>query len=205
MLIDINLLPQKERKRRLPVYIAIAVLCITLLVSAFLIIYTQISQLKLDNLTKELEMKKEFRIQQEAAVSSVESSDGAQQLQTAVQWAEEYPIDTVPVLEHLTSLLPERGFFRQFNYTEAGTINLNVQFDTSRQAAYFLNDLKNSDWIADVKLASLETTSQGDTLDETVVLPEDQLMPRYLGQYEISLNQAVIKNELKTENEGGDE
>ncbi|RIW37699.1 pilus assembly protein PilN [Bacillus salacetis] len=205
MLIDINLLPQKEHKRRLPVYIAIAAISMALLGTVFLIIYTQVSQQKLDNLTKELEMKKEFRIQQETAVSNVESSDGMQQLQTAVKWAEEYPIDTVPVLEHLTSLLPERGFFRQFNYTEDGKINLNVQFDTSRQAAYFLNDLKNSDWIVDVKLASLETTSQAEAADETTALTEDQLMPRYLGQYEISLNQTLIKNELHSEDEGGDE
>ncbi|WP_421380196.1 PilN domain-containing protein [Bacillus salacetis] len=204
MLIDINLLPKKERKRRLPVYIAIGTLCITLLGTAFLLINTQISQQKLDNLTKDLDMKKEFRLQQETAVSNVESSDGAQQLQTAVQWAEQYPIDTVPVLEHLTSLLPERGFFRQFTYTEDGMINLGVQFDTSRQAAYFLNDLKNSDWIAEAKLSSLET-SQGESVEDTSVLSEDKIMPRYLGQYEISLNQAFIKNELQEKNEGGAE
>jgi type IV pilus assembly protein PilN len=204
MLIDINLLPQKERKRRLPVYIAIGALCITLLGMAFLLIQTQLSQQQLENLTKDLEMKKEFRLQQESAMNSVESSDGAQQLQTAVQWAEQYPIDTVPVLEHLTSLLPERGFFRQFNYTEDGMINLNVQFDTSRQAAYFLNDLKNSEWITEVKLTSLET-SEGEAAGETAGLTEESLMPRYIGQYEISLNPSFIKNEKKEENEGGDE
>lgn len=204
MLIDINLLPQKERKRRMPVYIAIAVLSITILGTAFLLVYTQLSHQELENITKDLEMKKEFRLQQEITVNNIESSDGLEQLHTAVQWAEQYPIDTVPVLEHLTSLLPERGFFRQFNYTEDGMINLNVQFDTSRQAAYFLNDLKNSNWISEAKLTSLET-SQGQIEEDLVVLPEDKLMPRYLGQYEISLNQSFIKSELQFESEGGGE
>lgn len=204
MLIDINLLPQKERKRRMPVYIAIAALSITILGTAFLLVHTQLSHQELENITKDLEMKKEFRLQQETAVNNIESSDGLEQLHTAVQWAEQYPIDTVPVLEHLTSLLPERGFFRQFNYTEDGMINLNVQFDTSRQAAYFLNDLKNSEWISEARLTSLET-SQGQMEEDLVVLPEDKLMPRYLGQYEISLNQSFIKSELQSESEGGGE
>ncbi|MGF2617260.1 hypothetical protein FZC84_05350 [Rossellomorea vietnamensis] len=204
MLIDINLLPQKERKRRLPVYIAIASIVLTIVGTAFLLINTNLSQQKLENLTRDLEMKKEFRLQQETAMNSIQSSDGLQELQTAVKWAEQYPIDTVPVLEHLTALLPERGFFKSFNYTEEGMINLNVQFDTSRQAAYFLNDLKSSKWITEAKLTSVET-SQGETAEDTIVLPEDKIMPRYLGQYEISLNQAAIKNELQAENEGGDE
>ncbi|MGM0844074.1 MAG: PilN domain-containing protein [Bacillota bacterium] len=204
MLIDINLLPQKERKRRLPVYIAIALLVLTIIGTAFLLIHTNLSQQKLNNLTKDLEMKKEFRLQQETAMNSIQSSDGLQELQTAVQWAEQYPIDTVPVLEHLTALLPERGFFRSFNYTEEGMITLNVQFDTSRQAAYFLNDLKSSKWITDAKLTSVET-SEGNSSTETVVLPEDKIMPRYLGQYEVSLNQLSIKNELQADSEGGDE
>ncbi|EDL64690.1 PilN domain-containing protein [Bacillus sp. SG-1] len=204
MLIDINLLPQKERKRRMPVYIAIAALTLTILGTAFLLVFTQLSHQELENITKNLEMKKEFRLQQETTVNTIESSDGLEQLHTAVQWAEQYPIDTVPVLEHLTSLLPERGFFRQFNYTEDGMINLNVQFDTSRQAAYYLNDLKHSDWISEAKLTSLET-SQGQMEEDLVVLPEDKLMPRYLGQYEISLNQSFIKSELQSESEGGGE
>ncbi|WP_409251519.1 PilN domain-containing protein [Bacillus sp. SCS-153A] len=204
MLIDINLLPQKERKRRLPVYIGLAALILTLLGTGFLLIHTHLSQQELENITKNLEMKKEYRLQQEIAVNNIESSDGVEQLHTAVQWAEQYPIDTVPVLEHLTSLLPERGFFRQFSYTEDGMVNLNVQFDTSRQAAYFLNDLKNSDWISEAKLTSL-LTSLSEADEGIFVLPEDQLMPRYLGQYEVLLNQAFIKNELQTEYQGGDD
>ncbi|WP_456273876.1 PilN domain-containing protein [Bacillus sp. AK031] len=204
MLIDINLLPKKERKRRLPVYIAFGALILTLLGAAFLLLQTQLSQNELDNLAKDLEMKKEYRLQQETAINSIESSDGLEQLQTAVEWAEQYPIETVPVLEHLTSLLPERGFFRQFSYTEDGRINLNVQFDTSRQAAYFLNDLKNSKWIGEAKLVSVET-AQSNTSSETVILTEDKVMPRYMGQYEIALNPGFIKNELHDDNKGGDD
>lgn len=61
-------------------------------------------------------------------------------------------------MRHLTALLPERGFIQSFAYTEAGTVTISVQFDSSREAAYFIESLKDSDWIEDVSLTSLTAT-----------------------------------------------
>ena len=73
-------------------------------------------------------------------------------LKNAVEWANNYPIQTIPVMQHLTGLLPERGFIQTFGYTEAGTVTLSVQFDSSREAAYFFDNLNESDWIDEASL-----------------------------------------------------
>lgn len=70
-------------------------------------------------------------------------------------------------MNHLTSLLPERGFIQSFAYTEAGTVTISVQFDNAREAAYFLENLKDSDWIEDVSLTSLTATETDSTNNAT--------------------------------------
>ena len=87
-------------------------------------------------------------------------------LKNAVEWANSYPIQTIPVMQHLTGLLPERGFIQTFGYTEAGTVTLSVQFDSSREAAYFLENLNESDWIDEANLSSL-TAQEVEEAEET--------------------------------------
>jgi hypothetical protein len=53
-----------------------------------------------------------------------ESSSSASQLKCAVEWANNYPIQTIPVMRHLTSLLPERGFIQSFTYNETGDVTI---------------------------------------------------------------------------------
>jgi hypothetical protein len=69
-------------------------------------------------------------------------------------------------MQHLTSLLPERGFIQSFGYTESGAVTLTVQFDSAREAAYFLNSLNHSKWIEEASLNSLaaaETNTETNT------------------------------------------
>ncbi|MFP3422721.1 fimbrial assembly protein, partial [Bacillus sp. SIMBA_161] len=68
-----------------------------------------------------------------------------QQLQATVEWAESYQFDTIPLLEELVSLLPARGFFQTFSYIGLDQAQLVVQFDSSREAAYYLAQLKSSE------------------------------------------------------------
>jgi hypothetical protein len=200
------------------------------------------------------------------------ANNSATQLENAVKWANDYPIQTIPVMRKLTSLLPERGFIQRFGYTEDGTVMLSVQFDSSRDAAYFLSNLTNSQWIEDVSLNSLtaqavkdpsnsaantnntsvttngtpnnvsgnsgatttvpntatgsqsappgnqsnqtssstgtntqaadQSTSQATTGNSTT---NDNLLPRYIGQFQIKLNHNFVKEQIKksTSNQEG--
>jgi hypothetical protein len=60
----------------------------------------------------------------------------------------------------LTSLLPERGFIQSFKYEESGTVTLTAQFDTSSEAAYYLDSLNHSKWIEEATLTSLNATTE---------------------------------------------
>ncbi|HZG71763.1 MAG TPA: hypothetical protein VEY51_09550, partial [Chondromyces sp.] len=135
MLVDINLLPEKKRKR-LPVLVP--VLFVLLLVSggmgAFLWGQAQKNELEL----AESRLKSAVQLRETLETNINKSKDNEEDikvLMNAIQWAEGRRIEMVPVLEHLVSLLPERGFFLEFSYTNHETIILLVQFDTSRQAA----------------------------------------------------------------------
>lgn len=148
-------------------------------------------------------------------------------------------------MQHLTGLLPERGFIQTFAYTEAGTVTISVQFDSAREAAYFLDNLNESEWIDDANLSSLTAKEQeenkeavpstGTNSQQTsanvnnqsivvttdpnnpnsiIITPVDpnttaaqnttataqqqpvDVLPRYIGQFEIKFNKETIKKLL---------
>ncbi len=115
------------------------------------------------------------------------------------------------ILKNMIALLPERGFIQTISYTGAGTLTMTVQFDTSREAAYFYKTLLDEEWIADAKLSSIaasepEAKADSDVNSET----NEQFVPRYTGQYSITLNRDMInaKEMTKTDKvseQGGDE
>jgi len=266
MLVEINLLPQKEPRKFNILYLGIIVGLLVIIGGLY---FWQIQTVKSDveALDQKIEMtRKQAETEQMNANNSV-SSNSAAQLETAVEWAEDYPIETIPVMRHLTALLPERGFIQSFAYSEAGTITLTVQFDTSREAAFFLDNLKDSTWITEATLHSLsigaefnevttvtqqqtvttstetsantnnQNTETGtenpttetnaaasneniqtpaanqDTTDTTTTTstvsvtekPAENVLPRYVGQFEIKVNKQVIKeeNQSKKTAEGG--
>ncbi|MFI8575110.1 pilus assembly protein PilN [Rossellomorea aquimaris] len=206
MLVDINLLPQNEKGSRQWLYVVIGVLSFGILVLFILFLLAFNIGKDVDVLTAELQGTKQLRVEKEQSISDFESSDAWVQLESAVRWAESYPIDTVPVLNHLVELLPERGFVKQFTYAEDGSIQLSIQFDTSSEAAFYLTHLKESRYIQEASLLSLatETISENDSL---TAVNTETILPRYIGQYEVMLNRVEIK-EMETEEtsdeQGGD-
>jgi type IV pilus assembly protein PilN len=140
------------------------------------------------------------------------STNSYVELSNAVEWAANSPIKSVAVLKHLTSLLPERGFLLTYSYTETGTLSLSVQFDTKKEAAYYLKWLNDSEWIEKVRLSSL-LSSQNETNGEsslTLNNPETEAyLPRYTGNFEITLNREsiLLSQQVKgteDQQEGGD-
>ena len=133
---------------------------------------------------------------------TAEATDSLTQLASTVEWAKAYPVKTVPVLQKLTSLLPERGFIKTFTYEETGNIVLTVQFEQSREAAYYLSSMLDSNWVSDAKINSLQAITEfyDQTMDENFDdshVKNEKYIPRYQGEFEITLNQDIIKDELK--------
>ncbi|MFJ7727107.1 PilN domain-containing protein [Neobacillus sp. NPDC097160] len=157
MLVEINLLPQKEPKKLSFIITMSSILMVMILVSTYYLWQIIVTKSEVASLDRQIAMTKKIAEKEEQNSQTVASTNSVNQLKSAIEWADEYTIQTIPVMRHLTSLLPERGFIQSFGYTEEGTITLSVQFDSAREAAYFLDNLNESKWIAEASLSSLAT------------------------------------------------
>jgi type IV pilus assembly protein PilN len=205
MLVEINLLPKKDPKSiALLVIIGSTVL---ILLIAGLFIFWQGSRLndELKSLNNQISTtQKQVEVEQAKLEKNNLGSDSFTQLESAVQWANAEPIKSAPVLKRVVALLPERGFIQTISYAETGTVTMTVQFDSSRQAAYFYKTLLDADWIKDATLSSLATTEpeKADT-ENTANQKDDGIVPRYTGQYSITLNRDIINSQELAENSDG--
>ncbi|EGA89099.1 fimbrial assembly family protein [Planococcus donghaensis MPA1U2] len=185
MLVDINLLPQKERDRPAFLIAAIAILLLAVIVWAVFALVANANENEQQLLAAQ---SLQVTSEQEAIRAKLEAAQGMneeQQLKVTVDWAESYQFDTVPLLEELVSILPARGFFESFSYTGLDQATLSVQFDTTRQAAYYLAQLKASELIKSVTLdgvaqKELNAEESGEVIDEV-----EEKLPRYIATYTI--------------------
>ncbi|MCQ6278264.1 PilN domain-containing protein [Bacillus sp. EB600] len=229
MLVDINLLPQKEQKK-LGLLIILAIL-VGLFLLASILYYVQIHTAKdtFQSIDKQITMTKKIEEQLQKKQGSSASANSANQLKTAIDWADNNRIETIPVMRHLTALLPERGFIQTFTYNETGTVTITVQFDTPTEAANYLNSLNHSSWIEKVSLNSLNSSSSdsnsastssnqtnstttasnpASTSTEAIVdsntnSATKNYLPRYTGQLEIQFNRDSVKKAIDMAKKNG--
>ena len=186
MLVDINLLPQKERDRPAFLIAAISILALGIIIWAVLAFLANSHENEQAVLAAQ---SVQVASEQAAIRSQLEAAQGMneeQQLKATVDWAESYQFDTVPLLEELVSILPERGFFDSFSYTGLDQAVLSVQFDTAREAAYYLAQLKTSELI---EKATLDSVAQNELdsaeAEEGILIEEESIIetPRYIAAY----------------------
>lgn len=185
MLVDINLLPQKERDRPAFLIAAIAILLLAVIIWAVFAVMANANEKDQALLTAQTMQVSAEQEEIRAKLEAAQGMNEEQQLKVTVDWAESYQFDTVPLLEELVSILPARGFFKSFSYTGLDQATLSVQFDTTRQAAYYLAQLKASELI---KSATLDSVAQQELSKEEggEVVEEAELeLPRYIATYTI--------------------
>jgi type IV pilus assembly protein PilN len=192
MLVDINLLSDKERDRPAFVVAAIALILFGLVTAiVFYFLGNTYSNKQQVLAAQSAEVVSQQAAIQEQMVTTAALSD-TQKLQKTVEWAEAYQYDTLPLIRELTSLLPERGFFLSFSFSTSNQVTITTQFDTSRDTAFYLTQLKASDMITDVVLSSVSyqplTEEAVEETDGTVTEaePTEEIMPRYLASYAIT-------------------
>lgn len=209
MLVEINLLPRKERGKSTLIVIAGIFLALCFLAASFF--YWRMHSLnnQIDSISRMTAQTQQIATREQKSVMAFESTDSVKNLESSIDWAEKYSILSVPVMRHLTALLPERGFIQSFSYDETGTLTLTVQFDTSREAAYFLDRLNRDEWIDDAELSSLLAQEQDSTQENTALSSSpdtsastnNDYMPRYMGQFEIKLNKEMARKNGTVEND----
>jgi type IV pilus assembly protein PilN len=212
MLVEINLLPQKQRRSSTIIRLFL-LLSIIMLISTLLTAW-QVQRYKstINSLENNIANSEQLIVDLQQNMDT-SSTNSYVELSNAVEWSTNQPIKSVPVLQHLTSLLPERGFLLNYAYSESGTISLTVQFDTKKEAAFYLKWLNDSAWIKEVKLSNLTSSQTEISTDNRTNLQseENNFLSRYTGNFEITLNgdkiREIQQQEATTgsEDEGGDE
>src|SRR5690606_35338599 len=116
MLVDINLLPQKERDRPAFLIAAISILLMAVIIWGVFAFLANANENEQTELAAE---SQQVALEQAAIRAQLEAKQGMneeQQLKATVDWAESYQFDTLPLLGDLVSKLPQRGFFDSFSY-----------------------------------------------------------------------------------------
>lgn len=202
MLVEINLLPQKEVKNKTLLILSVTAGMVILLGVGFTFWFIRGVDQQLATFEQQIATTQTAIATEQQKLVTVETAkDSLTTLASTAEWATAYPVKTVPVLQKLTALLPNRGFIKTFTYAETGTISLNVQFEESREAAYYLAGLIKSRWVKDAKLTSLNAVtsfydnSMEGNFDDTH-LKNEKYIPRYEGTFELILDEPVIKDDL---------
>jgi type IV pilus assembly protein PilN len=175
-LIDINLLPQKETKRTAFTYSLVGTAGLFILLALFMMLSWQNTIADTKKTDEKIEKTKQLIEAQQTKVLGAEAANSIGELNKAVQDMVDYPVKTVPLLNELISLLPERGFIQEFEYSDKTIINLTVQFDSSREAAFYLSRLKTVEWIKEAEILEITTEEVGGS-------EEEKILPRYSAMY----------------------
>lgn len=159
MLVEINLLPRKEFKNR-AIFLIVTLILIVVLGGGFYS-YTVYNKVKTTDktLSTQIASVQEQRAAEEKKFSTDQESTNVINLEKTVKWADDYFVETVPLLNHLSGLLPERGFIQAFSYVEDGIVSLVIQFDTNTEIAHYIASLNASEYIDETKLNSVMTSS----------------------------------------------
>ena len=215
MLVEINLLPQKEQKKL--GFIVGLIILVALFLLASIIYYVQIQSTKtsVESVTNQITATQKLEAQLQKQQGTSASANSVTQLKTAIDWADKNRIETIPVMSHLTALLPERGFIQTFTYNESGTVTISVQFDTTAEAAGYLNSLNHSSWIDNASLTSLNTSDNSSNSNSTSNTANTsttstvgsntnkKIVPRYTGQFEIQFNKDAVKKAIESAKKTG--
>ncbi|CAM3940946.1 Type IV pilus biogenesis protein PilN [Mesobacillus thioparans] len=210
MLVEINLLPKKEHKKSS--LLIMAFVGILLLSVPAMIIYFQGTNYanKMASMDKQIESTQKLNDILQAKLSAGEGGSSAVKLQNAVNWAEQYPLDTVLILQKIISCLPERGFIKDFEYSNNESAVIKIQFDASRDAAFYLSSLKASEWVNEVTLKNIIAKTVDDGSDTEISNNTDnqdevKTLPRYSAEYEIEFKPDFFKENKEIDTKGGDE
>jgi type IV pilus assembly protein PilN len=184
MLVDINFIKKKKRPPAYLIWLGGA-LVIFLLVT--LLLFLHASNLQQNNAKLEqsiASVRAEIQAEKDTSAGT-ESEEAYTQLNDALLWLENYPYSTVLLLEHIAGLLPERGYILDFTLSNEGSVNLTAIFESNRQTAYYLKELKDSKFIKEVELKSVSTSKLEDS---------GETLPRYISNYVLTLDIPQLRN-----------
>ncbi|MFC0522451.1 PilN domain-containing protein [Pontibacillus salicampi] len=182
MMVDINLLDEKEKRNIAPYLFLFCTIVMVLSMSLF--IMTSHNHLQEEKASVEESIS---RIQTEQKLLQQTNSNDKQaardDLQEKAITVEATLFPTVDLLERMVALLPKDGYFLTYAYEGSGEVTIDTQFDSMQDLAKYTNALNQEDYIDDVSV-SMETQDVLETQNG------GEILPRYLAHYSIQMEEA---------------
>ncbi|KZE40000.1 hypothetical protein AV656_01605 [Bhargavaea cecembensis] len=187
MLVDINLLPERERGASKALLVSLAFIAAALLFWLTLFIMAERNADEAVRLNAQSEQIRGRQEELRSVMTGTDTMAERQQLEATVEWAESYRYPTALLLRQLVSLLPLRGFIMDFTYTGPHTAELDIQFDRYEQAAHYLARLKATEIIETAAMTEVTAEPLEEETDEegNPDNPDETLVPRYRAVYTI--------------------
>ncbi len=190
MIVEINLLEEKEKRNIVPFMIAVTAIFLLLATIIAIGLQKQSLEAKKENIQQEIQSVQKEQAEYQAILQDETQSD-RQQLQQAVEQVEGSIFPSVSLLERMTSLLPERGYFERYIYTKNNDLQLVVRFDSLQEVAAYTNTLLQEESIQNVELSNITTEQINEQYDPL------EYRPRYIANYEVDIDEKKWKGEVE--------
>ncbi|KOR87706.1 PilN domain-containing protein [Paenibacillus solani] len=177
MLSEINLLPTREKRSPFFLITLAAILLIGLIGTGLL--FMQYQSVSKEKTMKESEEKVIAKLIEEEMQKLLLDSAQTEikQYEQVVQVVTQLPLQTVKILDEVTTALPKSGYFKSYMYQDTGTISIIADFGSLEDTAQYLHELTYSDWVEKVETSSITKIEEN----------EVQTKALYNGSYTIQL------------------
>ncbi|MDQ0351999.1 Tfp pilus assembly protein PilN [Alkalibacillus filiformis] len=176
MLVDINLLPKKERKSKktLVIYLLLCLLTLALL-GGFIFWSYSISE-KIDRLESDLHQQEIANAELQSEIDGDEEYQTAQQLSNITSELDQLMMSTNEIVNDLDMIVPSNAELTSFNYSE-NSIELIVETMTNEDAVTFYQDLQMIDHFNEVRIHTINYIESDDdyTTRYTISLQEEEV------------------------------
>ncbi|MEQ6375676.1 PilN domain-containing protein [Bacillaceae bacterium S4-13-56] len=183
MLVEINLLQDKERKNQGYIILVafVGLMIIGTLIGAY--IFSSKINNEIGKTQNEINKIQEEIQSIETTLQSGGMSD-YEKLKATVNDLQAFPIDTDSLIMNASRQLPEDGYFQSFDFS-GNQITLQVLLRDDKDAAYYLTRLSNQDWVSAVKLLSISTQQ------------EEGQTSLYTANYTITIHTDILRGSRK--------
>jgi type IV pilus assembly protein PilN len=196
MLVEINLLPRRERVGNAYKAAAAGLVICTVLGAIAIAVQLYLVKQDLAISRQELEQTKQLQAVEQKKLTQGNTGSAVKNLITAVQLTQLLPTSSVSILNYFSSLLPKRGFVLDYTYNGA-TVSTKVQFDSIYEASAYLDQLYQSTWVESASTNGI--SAGGNAKDANANATGNAIATGYTATFEIKLNLMAIREAERKE------
>lgn len=160
MLVDINLLPQKEKKNQLQLFSLIFMTLLTILLLGLGTYMYLDTESKLNAITIDLTEQRSIIEDLEQQWLGDEEKQKARRLQAIINNLQDRLIPSHTVVNNVIELLPNNASIIGFQMADQ-QVDLSIITQNNEQPIFYFHNLKELDWVSDVTLHTISLQDDG--------------------------------------------